>query len=123
MIFFSVIIASYAQKMPRADVVEFPAHQNGLHAHHLFQSNMVLQRDQPIPIWGWASANEAVSVTLDNATQKTSASKDGSWRVTFPARPANAKPIEIKIQGGAKTISLNNILIGDVWILAGQSNM
>ena len=123
MIFFSVITASHAQKMPRTDVVEFPAHQNGLHAHHLFQSNMVLQRDQPIAIWGWASPNEAVSVTLDNTTQKTLGSKEGSWKVTFPARPANTKPITIKVQGKTKTISMNNILIGDVWILAGQSNM
>jgi len=125
---FSLLIlclstATYAEKMPRANVVEFPATQEGLYLHHLFQSNMVLQRDQPIDIWGWADANEAVSVTLDGSTQKISASKDGAWKVTFPARPASAEPITLTTKGNKSAIELKNILIGDVWVLGGQSNM
>jgi len=115
--------STHAEKMPRANVVEFPATQEGLHLHHLFQSNMVLQRDQPIGIWGWADANEAISVTLDGATQKTSASKNGAWKVTFPARPASAEPITLTTKGNKSAIELKNILIGDVWLLGGQSNM
>ena len=112
-----------AEKMPREDVIEFPAISEGLSLHNLFQSNMVLQRDKPISIWGWATPAEKITVTLAGNSQSATASQDRSWKVTFLPLPANSDSIQISIQGSKKTLTLDNILIGDVWVLGGQSNM
>ena len=109
--------------MPREDVIEIPAIGPGLHLHNLFQSNMVLQRGKPISLWGWADAGAKVSVKLKGREQATTAAKDRSWKVTFPALPASSKPLRISVQSGEETLSLQNVLVGDVWILGGQSNM
>jgi sialate O-acetylesterase len=105
------------------DRVEIPAISAGLCLHNLFQSNMVIQRDKPIKLWGWATAGEKVTVTLDGKQQTATAAKDRSWKVTFPKLLASAKPRKIIIKGKSKTITLDNILLGDIWILGGQSNM
>ena len=89
---------------------------------HFFSDNLVLQRDQPIKIWGLADKNEMVTVTLDGIIQKTTAGKDGKWKLEMPAMKYGG-PYEIKVEGNANTIVLKNILIGDVWICSGQSNM
>ncbi len=113
----------FAEPMPKEDVVEVPAINDGLNLHNLFQSNMVLQRDKPIDLWGWANPGEKITATLAGKSQSTATANDRSWKVTFPALPANSKPIQISIQGSKKTLTLDNILIGDVWVLGGQSNM
>jgi sialate O-acetylesterase len=112
-----------AQKMPREDVVEVPAIGEGLCFHNLFQSNMVIQRDKPVSLWGWAEPGEKVTVTLAGKSKTATAAKDRSWKVTFPAMPANSKPISVTAKGKSKTLTLENILVGDVWVLGGQSNM
>ncbi len=112
-----------AQQMPRKDVVEVPAIGEGLCLHNLFQSNMVLQRDKPISLWGWADPGENLTVTLAGKSESVTASDDRSWKVTFPALSANSDPIEVTVQGKDKTLKLENILVGDVWVLGGQSNM
>jgi len=91
--------------------------------HSLFQSNMVLQRDKPISIWGWASAGEEVTVSFGGQKQTAKAAADTSWKVVLPALPANATPQQLVVQGKAQTITLDNILIGDIWVMGGQSNM
>ncbi len=113
----------FAQQMPREDVIEVPAIGEGLSVHNLFQSNMVLQRDKPITLWGWAAPDEKITVTLGGKSQSTTAANDRTWKVTFPAHPSNSEPLQINIQGAQKTLTLDNILLGDVWILGGQSNM
>jgi len=113
----------FAEPMPKEDVVEIPAISDGLCLHNLFQKNMVLQRDKPINLWGWADPGEKITATLAGKSQITTAAQDRSWKVTFPARPANSAPIRITIKGSKKALTLDNILIGDVWILGGQSNM
>ena len=112
-----------AQQMPKEDVVEFPAIGEDLCLHNLFQSNMVIQRDKPVGLWGWAEPGEAISVTLAGESESTTAGDDRSWKVTFPAMPANTEPISITVKGKSKTLTLDNILVGDVWVLGGQSNM
>jgi len=112
-----------AQKMPRQNVVEIPAIGEGLCLHNLFQSNMVIQRNKPVNLWGWAKPGEKVTVTLAGKRETATAGKDRSWKVTFPAMPANSKPINVMIKGMSKTLTLENILVGDVWVLGGQSNM
>ncbi len=87
----------------------------------LFSSNMVLQRNKPVKVWGWADKGEKITVQLstEKATVKTGA--NGEWMVTLPAMPAGG-PFELTIEGKNKTV-LSNILIGDVFICSGQSNM
>ncbi len=84
---------------------------------------MVLQRDKPIRIWGWAAPGERVTASFAGQKQTAVAAKDRSWKVTFPAMPANDKPQQITVKGKDKALTLENILIGDVWVLGGQSNM
>ena len=70
------------------DLVYVPAIDKGLCVQSLFQSNMVLQREKPISIWGWADAGETVTVSFDGKTQSATAGADRSWKVTLPALPA-----------------------------------
>ena len=105
------------------DLVEVTAKGEGLCLHNLFQSNMVLQRDKPIRVWGWAAAGETIAVSFDGKEQNTKAAADGSWLVSFPAKPASSDPAKLIVKGSSATLTLDNILIGDVWLLGGQSNM
>jgi len=95
----------------------------GLCLHNLFQSNMVIQRDKPVRIWGWAVPGEEVTVTLDGQQRTATAGKDRAWEVTFPRRAASSKPRQITVNGKDESIKLDNILVGDIWLLGGQSNM
>jgi len=87
--------------------------------------NMVLQRDQPLPIWGWAAAGEDVTVSLgDGNTATTKAGDDGKWQVTLkPMQADGGKTAHTLIVKGKNEIKLQNILIGEVWLCSGQSNM
>lgn len=96
----------------RADVV--PA--------FLFNDNAVLQRDKPIPVWGTADADEKVSVAFAGHTAATTADATGKWRIDLPALPANATPANLVIKG-RNTLTLANIVVGEVWLASGQSNM
>jgi sialate O-acetylesterase len=87
----------------------------------LIGDNMVLQREKPIRIWGWASPGEKVTVVLKNQSVSTKATKEGKWLVTLAAEPAGG-PFVIQVKG-KNTITLNNILLGEVWVCSGQSNM
>ena len=106
------------------DRIDTPAIGSGLCVHNLFQSNMVVQRDKPIPIRGWAAPGETITVSFGgNGKSATTAAADRSWKVELPAMPASAEPRTIIVQGKDETIELTNILVGDVWLLGGQSNM
>lgn len=111
------------QRMPRENVIEVSAVGEGLCVHNVFQSNMVLQRDKPIRIWGWATPGETVMVSLADARESVTADQDRTWRVTLPAMPANTAAQTMTVRGTDKALELTNILIGDVWVLGGQSNM
>jgi len=90
-------------------------------------SHMVLQQGKPLPIWGWADPGQTVSVTLEDKTLTATADKDGKWKVEFEAKIAapDQKPLTMTISGKdpAKKITLTDILIGEVWLCSGQSNM
>lgn len=87
----------------------------------LISDGMVLQRDSKIKIWGWAGAGEKVSVKFQNKTYKATAEKDGKWNITLPSLKAGG-PYVMELQASNK-IAINNILVGDVWLCSGQSNM
>jgi len=98
-----------------------PAAQAQVRLPRLVSSGMVLQREQPVRIWGWAKAGEAVSVTFRGKTYRATASPAGTWRVTLPALPAGG-PYEMTIDASNHLV-LKDILLGDVWLCSGQSNM
>ena len=116
-------LLSQKMPMPKEDVIEVPAIGDGLCVHNLFQSNMILQRDKPIEIWGWAKPGEVVRVLFAGKNKETKAGKDREWKVTLPAMTANADPQTLNIKGKDQNLTLENVLIGDVWVLGGQSNM
>ena len=88
----------------------------------VLSDHMVLQRDRPLPIWGWAAPEEHVTVQLGDATATAKADAQGCWNVVLPAVKADGKVHGMTISGKNK-IEVNDILIGDVWIGSGQSNM
>lgn len=87
----------------------------------IFTADMVLQRDQPIRVWGWADPGEEVKVSLADAAATTKADAQGQWGVELPAR-TEGKGLELVV-AGRNTIRLGNIVMGDVWLCGGQSNM
>ena len=105
------------------DRIDTPAIGSGLSVHNFFQSNMVVQRDKAIRIWGWAEPGERVTVSFGGKTQSSTAGADRTWQAELPALPASSEPRTMVVQGKDRKIELENILVGDVWLLGGQSNM
>lgn len=87
----------------------------------LFTDHMVLQRDTPITVWGWATPDGTISVTLDGQQATTRVNADSTWRLTLPPMPAGG-PHTLTI-AGAETVTLTDVLVGEVWVASGQSNM
>jgi sialate O-acetylesterase len=87
----------------------------------VFGDHMVLQRDVPVQVWGWAAPGEAVAVTLHGRQRRTHAAGDGRWAVQLPPLPAGG-PHELIVQA-TNRIVLRDVLVGEVWLCAGQSNM
>jgi sialate O-acetylesterase len=95
-----------------------------LKLHAIFTNHMVLQRDKPILVWGWADAGDKVAVKLgEEAAEATAAGEAGRWEVSFAARKASAEPLTLVAATGDEKITLDDILLGDVWVANGQSNM
>jgi sialate O-acetylesterase len=88
-----------------------------------FSDNMVLQRGMAVPIWGWADKGEAVTVAIAGQTLATKADDDGHWKVAIQKLDLG-QPLEMTIKGSSGSqITLKNILVGEVWVGSGQSNM
>lgn len=107
-----LLALSLLPSIARADV-KLPA---------IFSSHGVLQREMPIPVWGWADPGEEVKVQLgDQAAVSAKAGADGKWQVKLAATPAGG-PFALKVSGKNEVV-LDDILIGEVWLCSGQSNM
>jgi len=87
----------------------------------VFTSHMVLQREMPLVIWGWAQPNETVTVTLASATAQAQANERGEWKVVLPAMKAGG-PFTLKVTGSS-SVEFEDVMIGEVWLCSGQSNM
>jgi sialate O-acetylesterase len=85
----------------------------------LFTDHMVLQRDAVLPVWGWAGAGEEISVEFSGQKKLTRADSDGKWQVKLDPLQASTEPRDLKV--GERVI--HDVLIGDVWLCSGQSNM
>lgn len=89
----------------------------------MFGDHMVLQRGMPVPIWGKAEPGETVTVTFAGQTASATAGADGRWRADLSALDASAEGRTLAIQGKTSAISFEDVLVGEVWVCAGQSNM
>ncbi len=87
----------------------------------LFSDNMVLQREAKVPIWGWADPGEQVTVTLADQRATSSADNQGRWKVELSPLTTGG-PFQMTISG-KNTLTLHNVIVGEVWICSGQSNM
>jgi len=87
----------------------------------IISDNMVLQQNKPIKVWGWADPGEKVTVLFKSQTKSIKADKSGKWIVVLASEKAGG-PFQLTIKG-KNTITLNSILIGEVWVCSGQSNM
>src|SRR5579871_1594255 len=87
----------------------------------LVGDNMVLQRDTTLVVWGWADLGEQVQIDFQNRRVIATAAPDGKWQASIGPFPAGG-PYEMTIRG-KNAVTLRNILIGDVWLASGQSNM
>ncbi|MEO6818498.1 MAG: sialate O-acetylesterase [Ginsengibacter sp.] len=88
----------------------------------IFQSNMVLQRDKDVNIWGFGTPGEEVDITFKGKNCQSITSQDGKWIIKLSSEKAGG-PYNILIKGSDNSVELNNVLFGDVWICGGQSNM
>ena len=111
--FLGLALLLLVQVSPAAANVRLPA---------IFGSHMVLQQDSKIPVWGWADPGEAVSVALGDHTAKTTAGADGKWRVNLDPVPGGTAPLSLTVTG-KNSVKLDDVLVGDVWLCGGQSNM
>lgn len=89
----------------------------------VFQDSMVLQQGVPIPVWGTADAGTPVTVTIAEQRKQTKADDKGKWSVTLVAMKADARPRDLKAVTAGSTVIVRDVLVGEVWIAAGQSNM
>ena len=88
----------------------------------LFTDHMLVQRDKPVPVWGWADAGEVVGVEFAGQAKNTTADASGKWMVRLDPLSASAAPRVMTVKGKT-TVEIKDVLVGEVWICCGQSNM
>jgi len=97
---------------PRTDVTLAP----------LFSDHAVLQSGKPVPVWGSAGASDPIAVTFRGQTVRTTAGKDGRWTVTLGPLAASSEPADLVV-AGQNTVTVHDVVVGEVWLCSGQSNM
>jgi sialate O-acetylesterase len=107
-----LLILLFAPGMARADVK----------LSAVFGDHMVLQQDRKVPVWGTAAPSERVVVTLGTSSGQATADSAGKWQVNLPAAPTGAAPTTLTV-AGKNTVKFEDVLVGDVWLCSGQSNM
>lgn len=97
----------------------------GFRPARVFSDNMVLQRDVAVPIWGWSDADETITVEFNGQRAETAAKAGARWEVRLEAMPALAEPQQLTIRGSVsgREVVRSNVVVGDVWLCMGQSNM
>ncbi len=88
----------------------------------LFSDSVIFQRDQPVPVWGWAEPGEQVTVEFAGQRKTTTADANGKWLAVLDAMPASGEPRSLVVRG-RNTVTVTDIVIGEVWLASGQSNM
>ncbi len=99
-----------------------PLKEYGLEMPSVFSDNMILQREKPVAIWGNGNPGETITVEFDGQKLVTTVRPDTNWRVFLAPMKANAKGRTLTVSG-ARKLTFQNVLVGDIWLCAGQSNM
>lgn len=97
--------------------------QARLHLSGVFSDNMVLQREKPVAVWGTADPGATVEVRFGGQRVKSRADADGRWQLTLAPMGANATPQTLSVRCGRQRLEFRDVLVGEVWIASGQSNM
>ena len=113
MIFRILLLAVFSIHVANAAELAF---QSG------FSNGMVIQRDMPVPLSGSGSPNSELTITLASQAQSVKVDTDGHWSLTLPAMKAGG-PFTLTASQGGKSVKLDDVLLGDVWVCSGQSNM
>src|SRR5215469_11162433 len=87
----------------------------------VFSSHMVLQRDKPVVIWGWAAPGETVKAQMASNSAHAQANERGEWKLELPAMQAGG-PYSLTVSG-TNTVVFEDVMVGEVWLCSGQSNM
>jgi sialate O-acetylesterase len=95
----------------------------GLSFAKIFTDHCVLQRDMPVPVWGWAEPEVEVTVEFSSQKKRTTTDKTGKWMIRLDPMVANTKGQQLKVTAFGTSAILKDILIGEVWLASGQSNM
>ena len=111
-VLFTVVFSAHSQQP--APKLRLPS---------ILSDRMVIQRDVPMRVWGWAKPGATVNVVLGQATESAKADGNGQWLATLGKVPASTSPLEMVVSDGTDTIKVRDILAGDVWVCSGQSNM
>ena len=90
--------------------------QAAVHLPHVFSDNMILQRDKPVPVWGWAAPGETVTVHFAGQETTGKAAADGTWLLKLNSLPANAVPRELTVN----EVTFTNVVVGDIWLCCGD---
>jgi len=96
---------------------------NGLSLNRYFSDNMVLQRDKPLVIRGAADEGAEVTVEFSGRKKSTQADGEGRWRVTLAAIAASSEPATLRVRSNGKTVSIDNVVVGDVFLHARQTSV
>lgn len=99
------------------------ANAGELRVAKLFGNRVILQRQMKVPVWGWADAGSSIKISFGGRTITAKANKKGKWLVELAPLKASSKPREMTITDDKKTITIRDILVGEVWLAGGQSNM
>lgn len=89
----------------------------------LFCDHAVLQQGKPVPVWGWGNAGDKVEVAFNGQTVATVIDPAGRWQASLPALQASAEPKEVTVTAEGKTLTIRDVVVGEVWLCSGQSNM
>lgn len=98
------------------------AGNRGLKVAGIFTDNMVLQQHSQVPVWGWALPGDSVKVVFCGGVYDSIVSSDGKWSVVIPSGKAGG-PYDLSVTDGRDTVSFTNVMLGEVWLASGQSNM
>ena len=89
----------------------------------VFGEGMVMQREKPARVWGWGDKGDAITVAFNGQTKTATIGNDGKWLLALDPMTANAKPQAMTVKGKNDVVIFQNVLVGDVWLCSGQSNM
>ena len=123
MTFQRIPLSEFGEKRDASERFDLKTRKQSLKLPQIFGSHMILQADAAIPIWGTAGADAKVTIALGDEVQQVIASESGDWSVRLLARKATSVPVALSIESGGERVQYDDVLIGEVWICAGQSNM